>query len=125
MRHNLLAHMLHHPHSVDAAALYLHTQACLRTRFRSKSLSRAGGLQSLLPRAADALLLAWGEHDVTAEPSEVAGYLSACHPRAHAAVLPGAGHWVQNEVPEAVNCLLRGWLDHQSPCEKDVDHARD
>ena len=124
MRHNLLAHMLHHPHSVDATALYLHTQACLRTRFRSKPLSRAGGLQSLLPRAADALLLAWGEHDVTAEPSQAAAHLSACHPRARTAVLPGAGHWVQYESPDAVNRLLRGWLDHQSPCERDVDHVR-
>lgn len=124
MRHNLLAHMLHFPHSVDAAALYVHTEACLRTRFRSKTLSRAGGLQSLLQSAADALLLAWGEHDVTAEPLQAASHLSTCHPRTHTAVVPGAGHWVQYESPDAVNRLLRGWLDHQSHCEREVDHAR-
>lgn len=124
MRHNLLAHMLHRSQSADATALHLHTQACLRTRFHSKALSRAGGLQALLPHAADVLLLAWGEHDVTADPKQAAAQLSVYHPRVQTAVLPEAGHWVQYEAPDAVNRLLCGWLDSQSHCERDVDDVR-
>ena len=42
MRHNLQLHMLASP--ADEQGLAIHTQACLRTRFHSKRISRAGGL---------------------------------------------------------------------------------
>ena len=110
MRHNLLAHMLHDEASVDAMALAIHTEACLRTRFRSKPISRAGGLQALLPQAGHILLLAWGAHDVTADPAQAAPLLAACHPRSRTTIVPGAGHWVQFESADTVNALLRDWL---------------
>ena len=124
MHHNLLAHMLHDPHSVDATALYLHSQACLLTRFRSKSHSLAGGLQELLPRSADALLLAWGEHDVTADPPLAAAQLSTYHPYVQTSIICGAGHWVQYESPDEVNNLLRVWLGQKIHFDKDLDHVR-
>lgn len=110
MRHNLWAHMLFDPQSIDETALYVHTEACLQTRFHSKTLSRTGGLQALLPRAAEALLLAWGENDVTAEPVPLIAQFSAIFPQAHTAVVPVAGHWVQYESPEVVNRMLGDWL---------------
>jgi len=110
MHHNLVAHMLHAPASVDDDALQIHTEACERTRFRSKPFSRAAGLQALLPTAAPHLLLVWGEHDVTADPAQLAGSLAAVHPRARTAIVPGAGHWVQYEAANAINLLLSRWL---------------
>ena len=110
MRHNLLAHMLHAESSVDALALQIHTDACLRTRFRSKPISRAGGLQAVLPQGARSLLLAWGEHDVTADPVLLAPALAACHPHCRTAIVPNAGHWVQYEAAPAIHTLLGHWL---------------
>lgn len=115
MRHNLLAHMLHAEASVDALALQIHTQACLHTRFRSKPISRAGGLQSLLPQGARSLLLAWGEHDVTADPVPLAPTLAACHPHCRTAIVPNAGHWVQYEAAPAIHMLLGPWLAAPTP----------
>lgn len=115
MRHNLLAHMLHAEASVDALALAIHTQACLHTRFRSKPISRAGGLQELLPQAARSLLLAWGEHDVTADPVPLASALAACHPHCRTAIVPNAGHWVQYEAAPAIHTLLGPWLAAPTP----------
>lgn len=57
MHHNLFVHMVQSRQSVDSTALYLQTQSCLRTRFRSKPHSRAGGLQALLQHSADSLLV--------------------------------------------------------------------
>jgi pimeloyl-ACP methyl ester carboxylesterase len=115
MRHNLLAHMLHTDASVDAAALQIHTDACLHTRFRSKPISRAGGLQALLPQGARSLLLAWGEHDVTADPVPLAPALAACHPHSRTAIVPNAGHWVQYEAAPAIHSLLGPWLAAPNP----------
>lgn len=110
MRHNLLAHMLHQPDSVDPLAVRVHTEACLQTRFRSKSISRAGGLQALLHKATCPVLLAWGAHDVTATPELLAPELAACHPRSRTDIVTDAGHWVQYESAPAINALLREWL---------------
>lgn len=115
MRHNLLAHMLHAEASADDLALQVHTSACLHTRFRSKPISRAGGLQALLPHAGRQLLLAWGEHDVTADPLRLAPALAACHPHGRAAIVRDAGHWVQYESATAVNTLLSHWLAAPNP----------
>jgi pimeloyl-ACP methyl ester carboxylesterase len=115
MRHNLLAHMLFDKAHADAVAVQIHTDACLRTRFRSKPISRAGGLQALLPRSAHTLLLAWGEHDITATPEQLAPALAACHPRASTAIVPHAGHWVQYEDAPAIHTLLSHWLTTPNP----------
>ena len=110
MRHNLLMHMLHDEGAVDALALRIHTDACLRTRFRSKAISRAGGLADALDRHRGALLLAWGEHDVTAVPHHAALALSAGRSPCQTRIVPGAGHWAQYERPDEVNSLLLAWL---------------
>ena len=116
MRHNLAMHML----SVDAAdidplALRIHTEACVRTRFRSKEISRSGGLVEVLARYPGATLLAWGEHDVTAEPATIAQTLSAALPGAQTRIVDGAGHWVQYERANEVNPMLLAWLGGLSP----------
>ncbi len=108
MTHNLQLHMLAHP--ADAEAVQLHTDACLRTRFHSKTLSRRGGLADGLRRLHCPVLLLWGEHDVTGTPTALAPALAAACAQAEAHIIPGAAHWVQYEAAEAVNALVADWL---------------
>ncbi|WP_295381368.1 alpha/beta fold hydrolase [uncultured Pseudacidovorax sp.] len=105
MRHNLLMHMLHEEAALDDEALAIHTHACQATRFRSKRLSRAGGLQSLLAAHAGPVAAVWGAHDVTADPAQAAA-LVGCP----AQVIPGAGHWVQYEAAAPIDAWLRDVL---------------
>jgi len=105
MRHNLLMHMLHDEVAIDDEALAVHTRACQATRFRSKRLSRAGGLQSLLAAHAGPVAAVWGAHDVTADAAQAAA-LVGCP----AQVIPGAGHWVQYEAAAQVDAWLRDAL---------------
>ncbi|MEJ8851532.1 alpha/beta fold hydrolase [Variovorax rhizosphaerae] len=111
MRHNLWTHMLHDAASVDDTALHIHTQACLRARFRSKPISRAGDLPGLLAGYSGPLLLAWGEHDVTAEPSRAVQVLAHGRRDCRTCIVPGAGHWVQYEAAAETNALLLHWLE--------------
>ena len=110
MRHNLLMHMLRDDASADDLALRIHTDACLRARFRSKPISRSGGLVACLAGYAGPTLLVWGEHDVTAEPTQAA--LALCQGRAdrRSCIVPGAGHWAQFERADTINALLLEWL---------------
>ncbi len=111
MHHNLLMHMLHHERSVDDVALQVHGQACLATRFRSKKISRAGGLQQALDAYAGPVLLVWGEHDVTADPAAAGLQMVAGNPRREVVVVEDAGHWVQYEQADRVNALVRDWME--------------
>ena len=110
MRHNLAMHMLHAPGSIDAEALRIHTAACLSTRFYSKGISHAGGLAETLKHYPGPLLLAWGEHDVTAVPEVAARTFSEGRVNCETHIVPRAGHWVQFEGAGVVNGLLLGWL---------------
>ncbi len=111
MRHNLLMHMLHDADSIDALALRIHTEACQNTRFHSKAISRAAGLPLALDSHHGPLLLAWGEHDVTAMPDEAARALSDGRAHCRTQLIAGAGHWVQYERPDEINKLLLAWLE--------------
>ncbi len=111
MRHNLLMHMLHDAGSIDATALAIHTQACLKTRFHSKRISRSAELPHLLARYVGPLLLAWGEHDVTAHPDAASSLLMQRLGPSSSLVIPGSGHWVQYEAADEVNSLLLKWFD--------------
>ena len=110
MRHNLAVHMLHDPAHIDALAVQVHTAACLHTRFHSKTISRSAGLGALLDRCRSPLLLAWGEHDVTAQPEAIARTLSEGRAGCRTHVVADAGHWVQYEQADAVKHLLLNWL---------------
>lgn len=113
MRHNLQLHLLAAP--ADAQALAIHMQACLRTRFHSKNISRAGGLADSLRVLHCPVLMVWGEHDVTATPLELAPQLAAQCQQAQTEVLANAGHWVQYEAADRVNALLMDWLSQSVP----------
>lgn len=107
---NLDAFMLHQPAARDSLAFSVHEAACLHTRFRSKAISRAAGLQAALAGFDDPVLLVWGEHDVTAVPYDLAPELAGEAPSREWCVIPGAGHWVQYEGADEVNGLLCRWF---------------
>ena len=111
MRHNLRVHMLHDAADVDALALHIHTEACLRTRFRSKAISRAGGLADVarpVPRPV-AARLGRARRDRRTRRRRRCAYARAAR-NAGRRVVPGAGHWVQYERADDINRLLLDWL---------------
>lgn len=114
MRHNLQVQMLHDEAVVDALSIRIHTDSCLRTRFRSKEISRAGGLERLLDKFPGPVLLAWGEHDVTGVPEDLAACFANGRPSRRAVIVPDAGHWLQYEQSHFVNRLLIDWLGDAS-----------
>ncbi|RZM01020.1 MAG: alpha/beta hydrolase [Variovorax sp.] len=112
MRHNLAMHMLGATApGIDRLAVEIHTQACARTRFRSKEISRAGGLFDTLAGYREPVLMLWGEHDVTADPAALAAQHRDLDARRRIEVVADAGHWVQYEQAADVNTRLRTWLD--------------
>ncbi len=116
MRHNLAVHMLSVPaQDIDALALRVHTEACVQTRFRSKDVALRGGLLELLTQRQGPTLLAWGEHDVTADPEVLVPQLGAMLPRSEAHIVRNAGHWVQYERADVVNPMLLAWLREPLP----------
>ncbi|MBT9463862.1 alpha/beta fold hydrolase [Hydrogenophaga sp.] len=111
MRHNLAMHMLSGAAAdLDALAVRVHTDACVRTRFRSKDISRAGGLVEVLAHCPGPTWLVWGEHDVTADPDNIAPVLASALVDGRSDVVDAAGHWVQYERADAVNPMLLAWL---------------
>jgi pimeloyl-ACP methyl ester carboxylesterase len=110
LRHNLATLMLHHPASIDALALAVYESQLRTSRFDSKALSRAGGLQDALAAHAGPVLLAWGAHDITAVPREMAPELAARCRDATWRIVEGAGHWAQYERADEVSSLLGQWF---------------
>lgn len=112
--HNLAALMLHERSAIDALAFAIHDISCHGTRFRSKEVSLAGGLQAALD-VFDARgvpqLLVWGEHDTTADSRPLVAQLVDGHALREGVVIDGVGHWAQFERAGEVNALLLRFLD--------------
>lgn len=76
-----------------------------RAAARNRTLSTAGGY----PVIETPTLLIWGEADMALDIATVDGtdrYVRDLTVRR----LPGISHWVQQDAPEVVNEILRGWL---------------
>jgi len=110
MKHNLRMHMLHEASSIGDLALQVHGQSCLNARFYSKKISRAGGLGQVLDAYSGPVLLVWGEHDVTADPTTIGTQLTDRQPQRESVVIQGAGHWVQFEMADRINALIHQWM---------------
>ena len=110
LRHNLEAHMIADPQRVDQLALSVHEAACVGTRFRSKELSLKASLHDVLRGVDVPVLTIFGEHDVTATPSDAVASVARMDPRWRCIIVPGAGHWVQFECAAAVNRDLIEWF---------------
>ncbi len=114
MRKNLFLHMISTDERVDDLAIRIHQDACLATRFRSRHLSRAGGLAQALEGYAGKVLMIYGEHDVTCTPEYVIEKIIEGHPRRSIELIKDAGHWVMYEKPDQVNCSLIQWFEESS-----------
>ncbi len=108
--HNLGALMLHDNANIDALAFVIHDISCHGTRFRSKEVSQAGGLQAALDAIGGPQMMIWGEYDVTADSRPLVASLVEGRPRRQGAVVDGAGHWTQYERAHEVNALLTRFL---------------
>ena len=112
-RTNLSILMVRDPDAIDEPALYMQFNNAERSRVRGKHINPTGDLSKTLPGFKGRLASIWGEHDATAGPYlfERKEKLEQFKPGATFDVIPGAGHWVQYEAPEAFNRVLRQRLN--------------
>lgn len=110
MRHNLWVHMLYADSQIDPLALGIHTDSCIKTRYRSRGHSFKGDLSQALDLYAGDTLFIWGEHDVTATPEVLVQTLVQTHQNRSHRTIVGAGHWVQYEAAQTVNATLIDWF---------------
>lgn len=116
LRHNLLVMMFARPESADDATLDIHHANVIRAQFDSRRFSLSEHTRRALPAIEAPTLVIFGDKDNLAWPS-VDARLELCRagkPDIRTALVPGAGHWVQYEAPDAVNRLL---IDFFSRCE--------
>jgi pimeloyl-ACP methyl ester carboxylesterase len=66
-------------------------------------------VESLLPRIACPTLVMTGELDAWSPPAQHAA-IAAAIPDSELAIVPGAGHMIQLEAPDAVNHAIARWL---------------
>lgn len=66
-------------------------------------------VESLLPQIACPALVMTGELDTWAPPAQH-GAIAAALPNSELVIVPGAGHMIQLEAPEAVNAAIARWL---------------
>ncbi|HTH28841.1 MAG TPA: alpha/beta fold hydrolase [Sphingobium sp.] len=106
-RANLLGLMLHHPDSVDELALHLQAANGPRGRLNPRSLVLPDRLLEVLPRLTVRVDAIWGEHDRPhPDPALQEAVMRRSHPDMEFHVIPGAGHWVMYERPQAFNRVL-------------------
>ncbi len=116
-RRNLELLMFYDRAKVDDLAVHIQEHNAERSRVRGKHVNSTGDLSKSLPGFQGRLASIWGEHDVTAVPYLAARRetLEKFRPGATFDVIPGVGHWVQYEAPDAFNALLRARLKPQWP----------
>ena len=108
-RHNLMALMLQHPHSLDALALSLHAANVRRDRMPRRRLSSTDIVARALPQLQVPVSAIFGEHDALyrGRLPELQSAMQSLSPhwgRWH--TVPGAGHWVPYEAAGAFNAAL-------------------
>jgi pimeloyl-ACP methyl ester carboxylesterase len=111
MRENLYLHMISAYDRIDALAIRLHQDACFAARFKSRPISRAGGLAEVLQDYGGEVLLICGEHDVTCTPEYLVETIVRGHANRRIELVKDAGHWVQYEKADQVNASLIQWFE--------------
>jgi pimeloyl-ACP methyl ester carboxylesterase len=111
-RFNLASLMIADPARIDDLAIAIQEWNTVHARFRSRGFANAALLKEALARTTAPLTAIWGERDQIALgqlPLRCAAVREA-RPDAAFALIPGAGHWVAYEAPEAFNAALEGAL---------------
>lgn len=107
-RSNLLALMLHHPHSVTPLAIALHQAHVPLDRLRRRSMARTDLLARTLASVRCPLFAIYGAQDVLYRDqlAKVEATLDALPTLRSRTAIPDAGHWVQFEAPQAFDLAL-------------------
>ena len=108
-RTNLGILMLADPASIDDAAIAMQAANVARARVKSRRFAATTALAEALATAQPkALHWIWGERDavVGSHMASREAYARANRPDATFTVIPGAGHWVPYEAPNAFNAAL-------------------
>jgi pimeloyl-ACP methyl ester carboxylesterase len=112
LRHNLGVMMLADPAAVTEQTIDLHYANVRRTRFDGRRVSLGNRMAELLGRIVCPVQVIWGSRDPLPYPDVQArvDIVRAARPDARTDVIPGAGHWVQYEAPQAVNQAMLDFL---------------
>ncbi len=111
-RENLARLMLRDPARIDDTALAIQEWNTAHARLRSRGFASGTSLKEALEQVIAPLNGIWGEYDAVAWPEVPArlAVLRARDPSLLEAIIPGAGHWVAYEAPEAFNAALLAML---------------
>jgi len=112
LRYNLQVMMIADPAKVTGETVDLHYANVRRTRFDGRRVSLGNRMAELLGQIVCPVQVIWGERDPLPYPDVQArvDVVRRAKPDARTDVIPGAGHWVQYEAPEAVNQALLDFL---------------
>jgi pimeloyl-ACP methyl ester carboxylesterase len=112
-RQTLAILMFADPNRIDDLAIDIQAANIAKARFRSREFASTDEIRTTLARVKAPLRAIWGERDVLARPSVEAVYdvLRIYHPELITRTIPGAGHWVMYEAPEAFNAALMELLE--------------
>jgi pimeloyl-ACP methyl ester carboxylesterase len=111
-RFNLASLMIADPARIDPLAVEIQERNTVEARFRSRGFANATMLKDALARTAMPVGVLWGERDQIAVenlPARIAAVRQA-RPDAVLELIPGAGHWVMYEAPEAFDTALDRFL---------------
>ena len=100
------------PGRIDEQAVDLQVENIAKARFRSREFAATDEIRTTLARVTAPLRAIWGERDPLARPSVEACFdvLRLYHPELVTRTIPGAGHWVMYEAPDAFNAALMDLL---------------
>lgn len=112
-RYNLARLMLARESAIDELAIELHAANLERDRLRKRRISQTDIVLRTLPRIRCLVAGIWGADDVLyRDRREIIAPALAQAPDFRSLVLiPGAGHWVQYEQPQAFNETLGAMLE--------------
>ncbi|MEO3472741.1 alpha/beta fold hydrolase [Roseomonas sp. CAU 1739] len=107
-RHNLAELMFADAARIDEVALAMQDLHTRRARFRSRGWANTDSLKQAIARSRAPLAAIYGELDAIARPNVALrlDLIRSMRPGATAESIPGAGHWVSYEAPEAFNAAL-------------------
>jgi len=119
-RTNLARLMIADPARIDALALEIQEWNTRHARLTSVRFATSASLSEALARVPAPVAAIWGERDAPAAP-DLPGRVAALRrvrPDARVRIIPGAGHWVAYEAPEAVHAALNELLPEQGRHER-------
>lgn len=105
---NLKTLMIADEGKIDPLAIYLQDHNAMRTRLRSRPMSRADSLGPLLPHLSCPIRAVWGRQDAVypEDTGERVRLLESLTPPGSALFLDPGGHWVQHEQADSFNAYL-------------------